>query len=316
MGKIMPLNSADYCLCTMDDDRTFEPIFKAYRAYLRLEKGLSNNTLVAYEQDLMKLRVYFYNLQKSPLDATYDDLQEFVFQEFKDVPPKTQARVMSGVRSFYKFLTYSHRIETNPAELLEMPTLEEHIPAVLTVEEIDALMAQIDLSKAEGNRNRAMLEMLYGSGLRVTELVTLKLSNIYLADEYMLVEGKGSKQRLVPISPVAKKWFEFWLEDRSRLDVKPEYVDYAFLNHYGRGLTRAMVFTIIKQLAAAAGIRKNISPHTLRHSFATHLLQNGADLRIIQQLLGHESITTTEIYTHVSVQDLRDAILKYHPANH
>lgn len=312
----MPLNSADYCLCTMDDDRTFEPIFKAYRAYLRLEKGLSNNTLVAYEQDLMKLRVYFYNLQKSPLDATYDDLQEFVFQEFKDVPPKTQARVMSGVRSFYKFLTYSHRIETNPAELLEMPTLEEHIPAVLTVEEIDALMAQIDLSKAEGNRNRAMLEMLYGSGLRVTELVTLKLSNIYLADEYMLVEGKGSKQRLVPISPVAKKWFEFWLEDRSRLDVKPEYVDYAFLNHYGRGLTRAMVFTIIKQLAAAAGIRKNISPHTLRHSFATHLLQNGADLRIIQQLLGHESITTTEIYTHVSVQDLRDAILKYHPANH
>lgn len=312
----MPLNSADYCLCTMDDDRTFEPIFKAYRAYLRLEKGLSNNTLVAYEQDLMKLRVYFYNLQKSPLDATYDDLQEFVFQEFKTVPPKTQARVMSGVRSFYKFLTYSHRIETNPAELLEMPTLEEHIPAVLTVEEIDALMAQIDLSKAEGNRNRAMLEMLYGSGLRVTELVTLKLSNIYLADEYMLVEGKGSKQRLVPISPVAKKWFEFWLEDRSRLDVKPEYVDYAFLNHYGRGLTRAMVFTIIKQLAAAAGIRKNISPHTLRHSFATHLLQNGADLRIIQQLLGHESITTTEIYTHVSVQDLRDAILKYHPANH
>ena len=177
------------------------------------------------------------------------------------------------------------------------------------------MIAQIDMSKPEGHRNRAIIEMLYGSGLRVSELTELRLSHIYRQEGYMRILGKGSKQRLVPISPVADEQFGYWLQDRSLLDIKPEYADIAFLNHYGRQLTRAMIFTIVKRLAEAAGIRKTISPHTLRHSFATHLLQNGADLRIIQQLLGHESIVTTEIYTHVNIQDLREAVLKYHPEN-
>jgi integrase/recombinase XerD len=188
-------------------------------------------------------------------------------------------------------------------------------PVVLSVEEIDAIIHAIDLSQPEGQRNRAIIEMLYGSGLRVSELVGLKLSNMYLNDDYMLIEGKGSKQRLVPISPEAKEQFKWWMKDRAKLTIEPGQEDYAFLNRRGHQLTRAMIFTILRRLCQKAGIQKTISPHTLRHSFATHLLQNGADLRIIQQLLGHEDITTTEIYTHVSVQDLRAAVLKYHPAN-
>jgi integrase/recombinase XerD len=227
----------------------------------------------------------------------------------------SQARILTGIRSFYRFLVYHNYIEQDPSELIEMPKRDKHLPEVLTVEEIDRMTAAIDLSAPEGHRNRAIIEMLYGSGLRVSELTTLRLSRIYLNEGYMLIEGKGSKQRLVPISPVAIEWFGYWMEDRSHLDVKPDYKDYAFLNRYGRGLTRAMIFTIIKRLAAEAGISKTISPHTLRHSFATHLLQNGADLRLIQQMLGHESITTTEIYTHLDIQDLRNAILQYHPAN-
>jgi integrase/recombinase XerD len=203
----------------------------------------------------------------------------------------------------------------DPSELIETPKKGRHLPEVLTLAEIDAMIAQIDLSKPEAHRNRAIVEMLYGSGLRVSELVNLKLSDIYLQEGYLRILGKGSKQRLVPMSREAIKWFLFWIEDRRRLDVKPEFVDIAFLNRYGRQLTRAMIFTIIKDLAFAANIKKTISPHTLRHSFATHLLQNGADLRIIQQLLGHESISTTEIYTHVDVQDLREAVMKYHPEN-
>ena len=190
-----------------------------------------------------------------------------------------------------------------------------HLPEVLSLDEINALVSAIDLSTPEGNRNRAIIEMLYGSGLRVSELVSLRLSDMYRAEGYMLIRGKGSKQRLVPISPEAEKWFDFWLQDRCHLNVNPNDIDIAFLNRRGGQLTRAMIFTIIRRLADKAGIQKTISPHTLRHSFATHLLQNGADLRIIQQLLGHEDITTTEIYTHVDIQDLRKAILKYHPAN-
>ena len=248
--------------------------------------------------------------------ANFDDLQNFVFETFKDIKSaKTQARLLSSIHSFYRFLLYHHYIEQDPSELLEMPRVEKHLPEVLSVEEIDAMIAQIDMSKAEGHRNRAIIEMLYGSGLRVSELIELKLSNIYREEGYMRILGKGSKQRLVPISPIADEQFSYWLADRNMLDIKPEATDIAFLNHYGRQLTRAMIFTIVKRLAEAAGIQKNISPHTLRHSFATHLLQNGADLRIIQQLLGHESIVTTEIYTHVNIQDLREAVLKYHPEN-
>lgn len=293
-----------------------DSIYHKYHTYLRLERGLSPNSIAAYEQDLDKLRAYCEQHEIDPVRATRDELSAFIYDTFgQGANPRSQSRIISGLHSFYRFLLYNKTIDSDPSELIDMPKRELHLPDVLTVEEIDAMIAQIDMSKPEGTRNRAIIEMLYGSGLRVSELVGLTLSHIYREEGYMLIEGKGSKQRLVPISPVADQWFAMWLEDRARLDVKPEFVDVAFLNRYGRQLTRAMIFTIIKQLTAMAGIRKTVSPHTLRHSFATHMLQNGADLRIIQQLLGHEDITTTEIYTHVDVGDLRNAILTYHPAN-
>lgn len=293
------------------------PLNKEYKTYLRLTKGLSDNTITSYLLDLEKLEAYCDEHHLDIVHLELSDLQQFVYDTFSaSSNAKTQARNLSGIRSFYRFLVYQRYIEQDPSELLEQPHIEHHLPAVLTVEEIDAIMASIDLSSNEGHRNRAMLEMLYGSGLRVSELTELKLSNIYLNEGYMLINGKGSKQRLVPISPVAKKWFEYWIEERSHWRIDAKATDYAFVNRYGRPLTRAMVFTIIKRLVEAAGIHKVVSPHTLRHSFATHLLQNGADLRIIQQLLGHESLATTELYTHINVQDLREAILKFHPANH
>ena len=291
-------------------------IEREYHTYLKLERGLSDNSVLAYELDFKRLQTYMEEHHIDVVHATFDDLQAFVFETFKQIKSaKTQARLLSSIHSFYRFLLYHHYIEQDPSELLEMPRVEKHLPEVLSLEEIDAMIAQIDMSKPEGHRNRAIIEMLYGSGLRVSELTELRLSNIYRKEGYMRILGKGSKQRLVPISPVADEQFGYWLHDRSQLDIKPEANDIAFLNHYGRQLTRAMIFTIVKRLAEAAGIRKTISPHTLRHSFATHLLQNGADLRIIQQLLGHESIVTTEIYTHVNIQDLREAVLKYHPEN-
>ena len=289
---------------------------KEYRAYLKLEKGLSPNSVEAYMMDYQRLQEYCDAHQIDVVHATFDDLKVFVFDTFKTIRTvSTQARLVAGIHSFYRFLLYHKYIEQDPSELIETPKKEQHLPEVLSLEEIDKMIAQIDLSKNESHRNRAIIEMLYGSGLRVSELVNLRLSDIYLQEGYMRITGKGSKQRLVPISAEATKWFQYWLIDRNTLNIKPEASDIAFLNRYGRQLTRAMIFTIIKQLATAAGITKNISPHTLRHSFATHLLQNGADLRVIQQLLGHESISTTEIYTHVDIHDLREAILKFHPAN-
>lgn len=291
-------------------------IEREYHTYLKLERGLSNNSVAAYELDFKRLKAYMDSHQIDVVHASFDDLQAFVFETFKEIKSaKTQARLLSSIHSFYRFLLYHHYIEQDPSELIEMPRIEKKLPEVLSIEEIDAMIGQIDMSKPEGHRNRAIIEMLYGSGLRVSELTELRLSNIYRKEGYMRILGKGNKQRLVPISPVADEQFGYWLQDRSKLDIKPEASDIAFLNHYGRQLTRAMIFTIVKRLAEAAGIRKTISPHTLRHSFATHLLQNGADLRIIQQLLGHESIVTTEIYTHVDIQDLRDAVMKYHPEN-
>ena len=289
---------------------------REYHAYLKLEKGLSSNSVEAYERDYQRLRAYMDAHGVDVVRANFDDLQAFVFDTFKDISSvRTQARLIAGIHSFYRFLLYHHYIEQDPSELLETPKKELHLPDVLSLEEIDKMIAQIDMSKSESHRNRAIIEMLYGSGLRVSELVNLRLSDIYLKEGYMRITGKGSKQRLVPISPVAAEWFGYWLQDRNALAVKSEAMDVAFVNRYGRQLTRAMIFTIIKNLARAAGIQKTISPHTLRHSFATHLLQNGADLRIIQQLLGHESISTTEIYTHVDIRDLREAVLKYHPEN-
>ena len=293
-----------------------DDIFRQYHTYLRLERSYSLNTITGYEMDLQKLRAYTEEQSIDIVHITFDELQEFVFQTFKDIQsPATQARVIAAIHSFYRFLLYKNLIDQDPSELLEGPKLAKHLPTVLTLDEVNRMMAAIDLSANEGHRNRAMMEMLYGSGLRVSELVNLQLSKIYLHEHYMLIEGKGSKQRLVPLSPVAEEWFGYWMQERATWPLKPESKDIAFVNRYGRPMTRAMVFTIVRRLCAEAGITKTVSPHTLRHSFATHLLQNGADLRVIQQLLGHEDLATTEIYTHLDVQDLRKAILSCHPAN-
>ena len=289
---------------------------KEYHAYLKMEKGLSANSVEAYERDYQRLKAYMGNHGIDPVHATFDQLQTFIFDISKEIASvRTQARLIAGIHSFYRFLLYHNYIEQDPSELLETPKKEMHLPEVLSLDEIDAMIAAIDMSKSESHRNRAIIEMLYGSGLRVSELVNLQLSDIFLQEGYMRITGKGNKQRLVPISPEAAKWFDYWMQDRNQLKIKPEHKDIAFLNRHGRKLTRAMIFTIIKNLAKQVGICKIISPHTLRHSFATHLLQNGADLRVIQQLLGHESISTTEIYTHVDIHDLREAILKFHPEN-
>lgn len=289
---------------------------KEYHTYLRLERGYSPNTVEGYEQDLDKLRAYCEEHGVDLVHMDFDALQECIYVLFKDVRSEgTQARMLAGIHSWFRFLLYKNYIEQDPSELLEGPKKPKHLPTVLTLDEVNRMMAAIDLSSNEGHRNRAMMEMLYGSGLRVSELVNLPLSKIYLHEHYMLIEGKGSKQRLVPISPMAEEWFGYWLQERATWPYKPEFKDYAFVNRYGRPLTRAMVFTIVRRLCEKAGITKTVSPHTLRHSFATHLLQNGADLRVIQQLLGHEDLATTEIYTHLDVQDLRKAILQCHPAN-
>lgn len=293
-----------------------QALLKEYHTWLRLERGYSPNTVEAYEMDLDKLRAYTAEHSLDYVHLDFEGLEAFIFEQFKTIHSEaTQARVLAGIHAWYRFLLYKDYIEQDPSELLEGPRKSKHLPTVLSLDEVNRMMAAIDLSTNEGHRNRAMMEMLYGSGLRVSELVGLQLSKIYLNEHYMLIEGKGSKQRLVPISPVAEEWFGYWLQERATWDVKPEFRDIAFVNRYGRPLTRAMVFTIVRRLCEEAGITKTVSPHTLRHSFATHLLQNGADLRVIQQLLGHEDLATTEIYTHVDVQDLRKAILQYHPAN-
>lgn len=291
-------------------------IYREYRTWLRLERGYSLNTIEGYEMDLERLRAYADKLGLDVVHIDFDRLQEFVFREFKTITSEaTQARVLAGLHSWFRFLLYKDYIDQDPSELLEGPKKSKHLPTVLTLDEVNRMMEAIDLSSNEGHRNRAMMEMLYGSGLRVSELVSLRLSRMYLNEHYLLIEGKGSKQRLVPLSPVAEEWFGYWMQERASWPVKQEYKDYAFVNRYGRPLTRAMVFTIVRRLCADAGITKTVSPHTLRHSFATHLLQNGADLRVIQQLLGHEDLATTEIYTHLDVGDLRKAVLQFHPAN-
>lgn len=293
-----------------------EDIFREYHTYLRLERGYSVNTIKGYEMDLEKLKFYSKEHGKDVVRMSYDDLQDFVFTQFKSNSlASTQARVLAGVHAWFKFLLYKNYIDQDPSELLEGPKKSLHLPTVLSVEEVDALIGAIDLSSHEGHRNRAMIEMLYGSGLRVSELVNLRLSRIYTDEHYLLIDGKGAKQRLVPLSPASEEWLGYWLRERRLWPLKPESRDFAFVNRYGRPLTRAMVFTIVRRLCTEAGINKTISPHTLRHSFATHMLKNGADLRIIQQLLGHEDLTTTEIYTHLDLSDLRKAVLQYHPAN-
>jgi len=288
---------------------------KKYIAFLKLEKSLSTNSVLAYLGDLQKL-IDYVGTTKDILALTTADLEEFICQ-LRDIGihARSQARILSGIKCFFKFLLIEDYLQNDPTELVEAPRLGTHLPEVLTLNEIDAIIGGIDLSVKEGQRNRAMLETLYSCGLRVSELVGLKLSHCFFTDEYVLVEGKGSKQRLVPISQRAIHEIQLWMYDRNNLEVQKGSEDYVFLNRRGAGLTRSMVFRIIKEQAALAGIQKNISPHTFRHSFATHMLEGGANLRVIQQMLGHESIQTTEIYTHMDKSYLREQILSFHPRN-
>ena len=296
--------------------KTQANVLKSYRRYLRLQKNFTENTLDAYMLDVEKLLLYLKGEHQDPLTATLEDLQHFAASLHDiGIGPRSQCRILSGVRSFYRFLLLDGYIDSDPSELLESPQLGEHLPEVLSVQEVDAMEAAIDLSKPEGHRNRAIIEVLFSCGLRVSELVTLHLSDLYLDDGFIRVMGKGRKERLVPISPRAISELHLWFDDRRHLDIKKGEEDFVFLNRRGSHLTRTMIFIMIKQLAADAGIQKTVSPHTLRHSFATCLLEGGADLRAIQAMLGHESIGTTEIYTHIDTSHLREEILLHHPRN-
>ena len=291
-------------------------IVRAYQRYLKLQRGYSANTLDAYQRDLEKLLTYLDAEGKHVLDVKLEDLQHFA-SGLHDIGihARSQCRILSGVRSFYRFLQLDGYRDDDPTELLESPVLGEHLPEVLTAAEVDALEDSIDVSKWEGHRNRAIVEVLFSCGLRVSELVSLRLTNLYIEERYVRVMGKGSKERLVPISSKALKELDLWFVDRKQMKIKPGEEDYVFLNRRGAHLTRTMILIMIKQQAVEAGIKKTISPHTLRHSFATALLEGGADLRAIQVMLGHESIGTTEIYTHIDMSTLRQEILNHHPRN-
>ena len=291
-------------------------IIRKYQQYLKLEKALSANTLDAYLTDLNKLLCFLKTENIDMLAVTLDDLQRFAAGLHDiGIHPRSQARILSGIKSFFHFLVMADYREDDPSELLEGPKIGFKLPEVLTVEEIDTIISTVDMSKKEGQRNRAILETLYSCGLRVSELCNLKLSELYFDEGFIKVEGKGSKQRLVPISPRAIKEIKYWLLDRNLGKIKKGFEDYVFLARWGNSISRIMVFHLIKELAEKAGITKNISPHTFRHSFATHLLEGGANLRAIQCMLGHESIATTEIYTHIDRNMLRSEIIEHHPRN-
>ena len=289
---------------------------KAYVRYLKLQRNMSANTLDAYQRDLDKLLLFLNHEGKDVVTLELADLQTFATSLHDiGIGPRSQCRILSGVRSFFRFLQLDGWREDDPSELLESPVLGEHLPEVLSTEEVDRLEASIDVSKPEGHRNRAIIEVLFSCGLRVSELVNLKLSNLYTEEQYVRIFGKGSKERLVPISEKALQELKDWFACRKQLKIKPGEEDYVFLNRRGAHLTRTMILIMIKQQAEEAGIQKTISPHTLRHSFATALLEGGADLRVIQALLGHESIGTTEIYTHIDMSTLREEIINHHPRN-
>ena len=294
---------------------TWSLSFSCFETYLRLEKSLSENSVQAYLDDVSKLEKFFTEslCRDSPTEVSYTDLKDFLvwYSSFND-NARTQARVLSGIKAFYKYLLVESEITENPTTLIESPKIGFKLPQVLAVSEIDSMINAIDLSKPDGHRNKAIIETLYGCGLRVSELVNLHLTDIHKDEGFIIVTGKGSKQRLVPISEKALKEIDIYKTCRNNLvDIKD--VNIVFLNRRGKKLTRAMIFTVIKNLAAKAGIKKNISPHTFRHSFATHMVKNGADLRVVQEMLGHESILTTEIYTHIDRSFLRNVINKYHP---
>ncbi len=290
---------------------------KEFVSYLKIEKGLSENSIFAYQQDVVKLEQFATSINKDIDNLGYEDLKLFVGALFDlGLSARSQSRIISGIRQFYSFLLLENYVTKDPSELLDQPKIGLKLPEVLTVEEIDALLAAIDLSKPEGHRNKAMLETLYSCGLRVSELVNLKFSDLYFDEGFIRVVGKGNKERLVPASPSVAKEVKWYVDTiRVHLSIQKGHENFVFLNRRGAQLTRVMVFTIIKDLAQLIGLSKNISPHTFRHSFATHLLEGGANLRAIQDMLGHESITTTEIYTHLDQRYLKEAILNFHPRN-
>lgn len=291
-------------------------IMRRYVRYLRLERGFTPNTIDAYVHDLEHLSAFLEGKGISPFAVKLRDLEEFAASLHDlGLGPRSQTRILFGIRSFYKYLVLDGYLEVNPTELLESPRLPEYLPEYLTTEEVDRLEASIDLTTNEGHRNRAIIEVLFSCGLRVSELTNLKLSDLNLHDRFMRVVGKGHRERLVPVSDKAIKELGLWFDDRRQMNIKPGEEDYVFLNRRGHHLTRTMILIMIKRQAAEAGITKTISPHTLRHSFATAMLRGGADLRVIQVLLGHANIGTTEVYTHLDNEQLRQEILQHHPRN-
>lgn len=289
---------------------------KNYQSYLKIERGLSKNTIDNYSFDIERLCLFLSqnSIQVSPIAISEETLQQFIYAVSKEVNPRSQARIISGLKSFFSYLIFEDFRNDNPLELIESPKTGRKLPDTLAVEEIDALISAIDLSSNEGERNRALLETMYGCGLRVSELVSLKISDLFFEEGFIKITGKGNKQRFVPVGDLTQKYIEIYKNEvRVHLNIQKGFEDALFLNRRGRQLTRAMIFTIIKDLAVKINLNKKISPHTFRHSFATHLLENGADLRSIQLMLGHESITTTEIYVHLDRKYLTEVINAYHP---
>jgi integrase/recombinase XerD len=287
-----------------------------YMNYLRLERGLSQNSISNYLLDIKKLEKWLLenDIGDSPATISEETIQQFVYHIAKIVNARSQSRIISGLRGFFNYLVFEDYRKDNPMELIESPKIGRKLPDTLSLTEIDQLISEIDLSKPQGERNRAIIETLYGCGLRVSELINMKISDLFFNEGFIKVTGKGDKQRFVPIGANTVRYIELYRKEvRVHQNIQPEAADTLFLNRRGKSLTRAMIFTIVKQLTEKAGIRKNISPHTFRHSFATHLLENGADLRAIQQMLGHESITTTEVYTHIDKTHLTEVINRYHP---
>ena len=294
----------------------WEQALQDFGHYLKIERGLAENSIINYRQDVEKL-VFFinhHNITDDPIQIQKETVQQFIYEIAQIVNPRSQARIISGLKSFFNYLIFEDYRKDNPMDLIESPKIGRKLPDTLSEAEINELIGSIDLSKTEGERNRAMLETLYGCGLRVSELIGLRISDLYFDEDFIKVTGKGDKQRFVPISPINKKYISIYRNQvRVHQKIQKGFEDILFLNRRGRQLTRAMIFTIIKQLAEKIELGKSISPHTFRHSFATHLLQNGADLRAIQQMLGHESITTTEVYVHVDRTHLAEVMNKYHP---
>jgi integrase/recombinase XerD len=294
----------------------WQSYIKSYQSYLKIERGLSKNTIENYTFDIERLCLFLeqHKIETSPITITEATLQQFIYTVSKEIHPRSQARIISGLKSFFSYLIFEDYRNDNPLALIEAPRIGRKLPDTLSVNEIDALIAAIDLSSAEGERNRCLLETIYGCGLRVSELVALKISDLFFDEGFIKITGKGNKQRFVPISPLTQKYIQLYRTSvRNQLPIQKGFEDTLFLNRRGKQLTRAMIFTIIKTLARKINLEKNISPHTFRHSFATHLLENGADLRSIQLMLGHESITTTEIYVHLDRKYLQKIMNTYHP---